>query len=113
MGSPAAPSSPPPEAPSGMDELRAKAEKWRGSYRSLTARVAALEADIKRLEELDSRTASINVGDGPRHPTLRTEAERTRERLGKARHELEQARRDLAYVEEGARLDGVPFGMLY
>lgn len=100
--------------PSAMDVLQQKTEMWRGRYRSAKASVDSLEREIADLEAKSSRTSGIATDKSSyRDPNLRTEAERTAERLPRARTQLSSARERLREVEEGARRDGVSSGQLY
>jgi len=101
-------------APSGMDELQRKIEKWRGRYRSAKASVDSLEQQIADLEAKNSKIAGIATDNSSyRDPNLRTDAERTVESLARARSALTRAREQLSQVEDGARRDGVASGQLY
>jgi predicted RNase H-like nuclease (RuvC/YqgF family) len=101
-------------APSGMDELQRKIEKWRGRYHSAKSSVDSLEREIADLEARNSKIAGIATDRStPRDPNLRTDAERTVESLARARRALTGAREELSRVEDGARRDGVASGQLY
>jgi hypothetical protein len=110
------PPAPPAEAPTGMDEHRAKIDRWRALYRPVKARVEALEAEIK---DLESKAKGITIvtgpSDDPRYPgasPLQSESQAARTRLYQARNELKQAKSELASIEERARKDGVPAAQL-
>lgn len=100
--------------PSGTEVLQRKIETWRGRYRPVKASVDSLEVEVADLEARESRIAGIATDKTTyRDPNLRTEAERTVERLPKAREQLARARQRLAEIEEGARRDGVSTGQLF
>jgi hypothetical protein len=100
--------------PSAMDALQQKTEMWRGRYRSAKASVDSLEREVADLEARSSRIAGIATDKSSyRDPNLRTDAERTAERLPRARTQLSAARERLRQVEDGARRDGVSSGQLY
>jgi len=69
---------------------------------------------VADLEARESKIAGIATDKTAyRDPNLRTDAERTVERLPKAREQLARARQRLAEIEEGARRDGVSTGQLF
>jgi hypothetical protein len=106
-------SSGPMSGPSGMEELQNKIAKWRAGYRPVKSTVDALEREVADLEAKASRIVVIVTDTTkPRDPNIRTEAERTVERLPRARKELAAARQQLLSIEEGARRDGVSAGQL-
>jgi hypothetical protein len=97
-----------------MDLLNRKIAKWRYRYRPVKASVDALEREVADLEARESRIAGIATDKTkPRDPNLRTDGERTVERLPKARAQLSAARERLSTIEEDARRDGVSSGQLY
>jgi hypothetical protein len=111
------PQASPPNALSGMDELKAKIDRWRARYRPVKARVDTLEAEIR---DLEPKAKGITIVLGPSDPRYvaggtpqKTQAESALTRLGQARNELRRAKQELASIEEGARKDGVSGGSLY
>jgi len=104
------------DAATGMDELRAKIDRWRVRYRPVKARVDALEAEIK---DLESKSKGITIVMGPSDPRYvpggtpqQSQSQAALTRLNQARNELRQAKSELASIEERARKDGVSAGQL-
>jgi hypothetical protein len=99
--------------PSGMDLLQSKIETWRARYRPVKSNVDSLEREIADLEARASKIAGIATDKSSyRDPKLRTDAERTMERLPRAREQLSRARQQLSQIEDGARRDGVSTSQL-
>lgn len=97
----------------GMDALQNKIAMWRSRYRPVKASADALEREVAELEAKASRIGGIATDKTqPRDPNIRTDAERTVERLPRARKELAAARQQLSTIEEGARRDGVSAAQL-
>jgi hypothetical protein len=99
--------------PSSMEQLQSKIAMWRARYRPVKSSADALEREVAELEAKESRILVIVTDTTtPRDPNIRTDAERTVERLPRARKELAAARQELITIEEGARRDGVSASQL-
>ena len=91
------------------DLVRALAEQWRARYRLAAERVARLQREVVLLEAGILPYDSENPG---RNADIRRMNELLKERLDAARKDLEQARQQLAEIEENAMRDGIPPGQL-
>ena len=73
----------------------------------------SLQAQLQReVVILEAGDLSYDREHPERNPDIKRMNDLRRERLAAARQELEQARRELSHIEEGAQRDGVAVGEL-
>jgi phage shock protein A len=96
------------DGPSETEQLQERIRRYRAEYADAKAKVERLE---RKVAELTKLATEVYADGNSASATL--DADIVKANLNVARGDLEDARRQLAGVEERARLDGVGYGQLY